>query len=81
MKDRKILEDIPNFLLNTDPTRKGIGYMPLSIPVVQYLCIRYAGIESVTLGDLVMCSAEGYAFAYNPQNYYIYYQSLKDYRK
>jgi len=83
MKKKKILRDAIDFIKQNDLTEKDndLHCAVISFTICQYLCIRYAGIKNVLLGDVALATADGYAFTYCPQNPYVLYSCFNNFGK
>lgn len=80
---KKILDDAIDFINQSHIQEKndGLHSAVLSFTFCQYLCIKYAGIKDVTLGDVTLAVGDGYAFTYCPKNPYIFYSCFNNYHK
>lgn len=83
MKKKKILSDAIDFINENDFNGHGddLHYTMISFTICQYLCIKYTGIDDVTLEDLTLSMGDGYAFTYCPQNPYVLYSCFTNYQQ
>jgi len=81
MKKKKILTDAIDFIKQNDLSEKDddLHCAVISFTICQYLCIRYAGIKDISLGDVALATGDGYAFTYCPQNPYILYSCFTNF--